>query len=397
MIRSHDRLEPIFILSCERSGSTLLRMIVDTHPDIACPGQLALGPTCARLYEMIYYSLGQRVQGSESERVAEVLKEVRSVVAGVMERYASARDKSIWCEKSTLNVDYLKILSRVFPNARYLWLYRNCMDVVQSCLDFSAFGFMDELAPYVRKDPRNLVGAMAENWLDKNQKIFELETTNPSRCFRIGYENLTRDPNVALPPVFRFLGVSWEPEIVTKIFSSEHDRGEGDTKANFSKQISTESIGKGRSIPSSALPDHLRRRIDDMNRCLGLESLETFYKKQDEVAGTDRLDLDRFFRSQLPQMIAERRKTIGNLRAVCQILVEGEGGGSWTIDRSGAEGVIRKEREISSADCVISINYSAFCALVEGKASVGEIHERRQVKVRGSQRLAIQFGMLVFG
>ena len=401
MLLPDDKSEPIFILSCERSGSTLLRVIVDTHPDIACPAQLSLGPTCANLYNTIYYSIGQRLAVSESERVAHVLREVRDTVGNVMTRYASSRGKRIWCEKTTLNVDYLKILSEVFPNARYLCLYRNCMDVVQSCLKFSALGFMEELAPYVRDDPRNLVAAMAESWLDKNTKILDFETRHPGRCFRVSYENLTLDPHKTIPAMFRFLGVSWDERILENIFSAEHDRGEGDLKVHFSKEISRDSIGKGRSIPSRSLPNRLQARIDVMNDCLGFASLDHFYKNPhgDPAATTkpERLDLDAFFRSQAPKIISQRRPEVGNLRGVRHIVVEGERGGAWTIDLSGVDSVIRKEQRGLAADCTIAIAHAAFCELVERRVSVGEIYERGQASVRGSEHLALQFAILLFG
>lgn len=392
--------EPVFILSCERSGSTLLRLIIDTHSEISCPGQLYLGQTCASLYKTVYYSLGQRLPGCESERVTQVLEEVKAIVGNVMERYASSRNKRIWCEKTTLNVDYLEILSNVFPNARYLCLYRNCMDVVQSCLKFSSLGFMGELAPYVSKDPENLVGAMAENWLDKNNKLIAFETKHQSQCFRVFYESVTSSPHTTIPAIFQFLGVRWEADILDKIFSSDHDRGEGDLKVHFSKEISKASIGRGQSIPLTAVPDHLQLRINAMNKCLGYDSLERFYKNQqrDQSAVTQahRLDLDGFFQS-LTKLISERRPKVANLRGICQFVVEGEGGGSWTIDLSGADSLIHKEQGNESADCTIAITYSAFSALAEGTASVGEVYERGQVSVRGSEHLALQFAILLFG
>ena len=40
---------PIFIASHARTGSTLLRYIIDTHPALCCPPELALGQLCSAL------------------------------------------------------------------------------------------------------------------------------------------------------------------------------------------------------------------------------------------------------------------------------------------------------------------------------------------------------------
>jgi hypothetical protein len=39
-----DARRPIFVLTVARSGSTLLRFILDSHPDLACPPETNIGP-----------------------------------------------------------------------------------------------------------------------------------------------------------------------------------------------------------------------------------------------------------------------------------------------------------------------------------------------------------------
>jgi hypothetical protein len=43
---------PIFILSCYRTGSTLMRYIFDTHPDVYSPPEVCLGDTAAQLAQL---------------------------------------------------------------------------------------------------------------------------------------------------------------------------------------------------------------------------------------------------------------------------------------------------------------------------------------------------------
>src|SRR5918996_23135 len=122
---------PIFVLSCERSGSTLLRYIIDTHPRVCSPAHLHLGQLCRNLYTSIFYSLGQTIEGTdEATRERLVAGEVRAIVDEFMQRYARAKGKRMWCEKTTENLQYLRFLCDVFPDAKYICLYRNCMDVV---------------------------------------------------------------------------------------------------------------------------------------------------------------------------------------------------------------------------------------------------------------------------
>ena len=60
----------VFILCTPRSGSSLLRYILDTHPAICCPGELSLGQLCKDLYTAFYYTVGQVRASSEESRDA---------------------------------------------------------------------------------------------------------------------------------------------------------------------------------------------------------------------------------------------------------------------------------------------------------------------------------------
>jgi protein-tyrosine sulfotransferase len=122
---SHVELtkQPIFILSCARSGSTMFRCIIDTDPNLCSPGHLSLGPLCSHLYATTYYSLGQLPNmETEEQRGQLAINETRRVVEDILGRYTQGKGKKNWGEKSTINIDHLKILAKVFPKAKYIYL-----------------------------------------------------------------------------------------------------------------------------------------------------------------------------------------------------------------------------------------------------------------------------------
>jgi hypothetical protein len=84
-------MPPVFVLSCERSGSTLLRYIIDTHPQVCSPAHLHLGQLCASLYTTILFSIGQTMEVTdETMRERLVAVETRRIVDELMDRYVSA-------------------------------------------------------------------------------------------------------------------------------------------------------------------------------------------------------------------------------------------------------------------------------------------------------------------
>lgn len=267
-------LQPAFVLSCERSGSTLLRWLLDSHSEVASPGELRLG----RLAYDLYVTLSRTVSACEDDRRAEVretLREVRAVLDGILGRYARARGKRVWCEKSPENLRYLEALANAYPDGRYVCLYRGCLDVVHSCLEASRDGFMDELSDYARRYPNNSVEAMVESWADKTSALLRFEFRNPELCRRVRYEDLVRTPESELRPIFELFGCSWEPEVLTRAFAERHDHGGGDMRIRQTASIETSRIGRGRHVPVERISAGLRRRVDSLSRKLGYPELES--------------------------------------------------------------------------------------------------------------------------
>ncbi|SMF97569.1 SCP-2 sterol transfer family protein [Methylomagnum ishizawai] len=397
---NHPATAPVFILSCPRSGSTLLRCIVDTHPEFCSPAQLGLGPVCAGLFNAAYYSLGQLPGvANEAERERIALVEVRQALSSLMDRYTLGKGKRRWCEKSTVNIDHLALLDKVFPEARYICLYRNSMDVVHSCLKFSPLGFMPELMPYVARRPDNLVAALAEHWLDQTGKLLAFEAETPSRCFRIGYEALVSDPGRVLPGLFAFLGSEWDAGLLDSIFTSHHDQGGGDIKVWLSREISQDSLGRGASIPSVHIPDSLRGTIDALHAKLGYPTLAEYYSAPcwgSPAAGDIAARIDQFMSHELGALLARQRETQTLPKGVCQLIVQGAAGGVWSLDLTGPESRIGiGERQ--SADCTLALADTTLCQILAGEKTVAAAYEQGEIDAGGDLGLAIQFGRLLLG
>jgi len=240
---------PVFVLSCPRSGSTLLRYILDTHPAIWSPGELALG----RLIKAHRFTL-TRVHaiaaGLDAEKTCQ--REVRTLITGLMTRETAARGKSVWCDKTPENLSFLPEIAWTFPDARFLCLYRKSLDVVHSSLEASRWGFMEELAPSAARAPQNLVEAMLENWAAMTSRMLALEASG-ARCFRIYYEGLVNAPESTMNQVCAFLGLPWDDGILARVFAQPHEAGGGDYEIRRLSSIDGSRIGRGAEIPLAVL------------------------------------------------------------------------------------------------------------------------------------------------
>lgn len=398
---------PIFVFTCERSGSTLLRCILDAHSEIYSPGEIGLGDLCQSLYNTILYTKGQSKDiTSESERERIITNEVRKIVANQMDGYVKDYGKQIWCDKSPANVHHLDILGKIFPSAKCICLYRNCLDVVSSCINLSKMGFMSELCSYVRKHPDNLVLAMIENWIEKTTKILEFEHKNSARCFRVTYESMVLNPEKTLSELFAFLGVASDGYALESVFSGTHDIGQvnGDLRMLFSDGIFTSSIGKGSEIPLTYIPDWHVEKMNDMLAEIGYpcgwhgHSLiadaeqPVFYNSQ---LSDMKQKVSEIFEVLFPRMLEGICNDFSTVTGVCRFVISGNGGNDWVMDFNNRP--VQIHSGTGDSDCTIAVSARNFLNIVNGRLGVVEAYEKGYIGASGNVNAAIKIGKVLFG
>ena len=404
MIRegTDNSASPIFIMASARSGSTLLRYIIDTHPDICCPAELNLGNLCSQLLQVHSYTTAQVSTAVQEREIQQrIYAEVRQTVSDIMLSYATARDKKNWCEKSSGNLVQADTLMKVFPGAKYVCLHRHCMDVVYSLLEMSRFGFVEWTVKYVHKNPRNIVAAMAEYWADYTERLLRFERQYSADCFRIKYETLVTDPSTTLKQLFAFLDVDWDQSLLDKIFSVHHDQGPGDIKISFEKDIHKNSLGKGSTILGSHLGS-MHERVNLLLEELGYSIVGPDWNvtphtnnaattiTENEISSSIR----EIFTQKFPRRLSERRNVLRGLEAVYKFIVPGNGNGVWMVD-------LREDVRVTTgngnANCTITISAGDLIAMVNGTLNPGEAFLQEKVNVAGDGNLAKKLGEILFG
>jgi protein-tyrosine sulfotransferase len=371
-----------FILSSARTGSTLTRFIVDTHPEIYCPAELEMGRLAASLYFSIA-TLEGRLDFPLQENTR-VLARVRQTLLEMMESYTVARGKKVWCEKSPANVPQRELLAAVFPEARFVCLYRHGLDVARSCLEASRFGFIPTLEEYVRRTPGDTVRAAVQYWVDDTTALLDFERKRPERSFRLRYEDVTEAPEAALEPMFRFLGVEWTPSLLDSVFTARHDPGIGDGYVRYSGRIHKDSRGLGRTLPLGTLPAELRSRLSSLLEELGYGE-EPAAAAAPPVPPPPGASGPRDFRETpawvFESLLPERlRRQLPATALSCTFVVQGEGGGAWTLE-AGKGGF----RLTPGGEALARIDVQAADLLdvVHGRANALKIVRDGRIRVSG--------------
>jgi hypothetical protein len=267
--------EPVFVLCNGRSGSTLLRFILDAHPELACPPETNVPALCAQLATVWSLIEGAPLSANRGDEPPEIPQAAIAGVRETMDRmvgsYLARRGKKRYCDKSLGTARYARLLQRVYPAARFVCVYRHPMDVIASGLEacpwgLSGYGF----DPYIAATPGNAVMALARVWADSVNAALAVEEELTGQCFRVRYEDLVADPEATAAELFGFVGVSSVPGISRSCFSAERERfGPADYKIWYTSKISSDSVGRGWSVPAAMIAPELLGVINEMAARLG--------------------------------------------------------------------------------------------------------------------------------
>jgi Sulfotransferase family len=273
--------DPVFVLCAGRSGSTLLRFLLDAHQDLACPPETRL-PWLARQLATAWTVIedaapsapsGPSANGNSADDAitAPVAAGLRRSLDPMMTCYLERRGKRRYCDKSLGAAQHAGLLLKIWPEARFICLYRHPMDVIASGIEASPWGLTSYgFEPYVGSPPDNNVAALARYWLDYTTSIVAAEERFTDHCLAVRYEDLVTDPDGQIERIFEFIGAAPAPGIVARCFGPGHQRfGPGDYKIWNTSGVSADSVGRGWTMPAGKIPAPVLGRVNELADVLG--------------------------------------------------------------------------------------------------------------------------------
>ncbi len=128
--RSAHRLvpEPVFVISSVRSGSTLLRVLLNSHPQIRAPHEMHLRTLAVDLTKPYTSKAMDQLDLDQSE--LEYLLWDR-----ILHRELVRSGKQIIVDKTPGNAGFWERLAAGWPKARYIFLLRHPASMVSSLIN----------------------------------------------------------------------------------------------------------------------------------------------------------------------------------------------------------------------------------------------------------------------
>jgi protein-tyrosine sulfotransferase len=281
-MRKDGLVRPVLLVGAARSGTTLLRLLLDAHGEIGCLAEVGI-PSLIEQLRRVWRMLTDEGAASVTSDLPDVHKEaIRRVILEAMNYYCARDGKRIYCDKSLDSVQHLESVRGIFPEARYLLLFRHAMDAVASGIEASPWGFHAYgYGPFVQSSPGNFVVGLANYWLWHVGHALAWEAAHPELCHRVRYEDLVRQPENTLAEIFGFLGVAADLSVLDRAFARVATAtGPGDYKVCHTSEVHAASIGRGKRIPLGMIPPPLLEAVNAKLEALGYESLASSWNAE---------------------------------------------------------------------------------------------------------------------
>jgi hypothetical protein len=209
---------PLILLGVSRSGTTLLRVILDRSPGIAIPDESFFVPLLARRHRGtvdIARFLDDLARlpvlaewGLSPADVAPRLRPglgVGEAIAAIFEAYAEKAGKPRWGDKTPMYMRHLPLLERLFPEAQYVHLVRDGRDAAVSFLRMPEGTFTRTWA-----HPES-AGDFAALWRVEVEGARELGgRVGPQRYHEARYEQLVAQPEETVREICAFAEIPFE-------------------------------------------------------------------------------------------------------------------------------------------------------------------------------------------
>jgi hypothetical protein len=205
--------EPVFVVGSQRSGTTLLAVLLDRHSGIAIPPETHFFGHFRRHLHRRDHPGGHQALIDEffrNRRAADMNLEPSAflnrfrrypanlphLLRAALEQYGASRGKPRPGEKTPSHLEFVPLIIQWFPGARVVCIVRDGRAAVLSAAKLGWY-------------KGDIVG-LSLKWRRNAARMMRFERRFPHQFTRVRYEDLLRHPRRVLSDIDRFIGIPFE-------------------------------------------------------------------------------------------------------------------------------------------------------------------------------------------
>jgi len=244
----YDRFTPIiFVGGMPRSGTTLMRTMLDAHPMVRCGQETRVIPRLLGMRNQWTKSQRESLRLMEAGVTPEILNEaITTFILEIIVRHG--KPAPFLCNKDPFTIKSTEYLYKMFPNSKYIFMIRDGRATTHSIISrhVTISGF--NLNSY-----RDVI----TKWNKAMDAMYQQCThVGPDICLMVKYEALVLHPVAETKRIMKFLNIPWS-----------------DTMLNHEQHIANISLSS------------VEKSTDQVIKPLYLEALTSWYDKfPDDVA-----------------------------------------------------------------------------------------------------------------
>lgn len=253
---------PVFLIGEQRSGSNLLRLILNNNLQLAAPhpphilqrfmpllplyGDLEVDENFKLLIQDVLELVRRNpIAWDIKIEKKDILHRVQkpsliAIFVAIMDIYATQKNASHWLCKSMQNIKWADVILEHLEAPKFIHLYRDPRDVV---LSFSN-AIVGNKNPY----------CITKQWVELQELCFSLQAKiKEDQFMALSYESLIKYPEKSIAQICEFLAIEFDENMLHYYIGEEAKKSAESSSLweNLSKPILANNVGKYRCMLSN--------------------------------------------------------------------------------------------------------------------------------------------------
>jgi protein-tyrosine sulfotransferase len=252
----------IFIGGSYRSGTTLMRVMLDAHPLIRCGQETRILP---RFLDFI-----QRQKLTDSVKLeqagiskASLDKATRTFISNII--YSQGKIAQNICTKDPETLKHIELLAQLYTNSKFILMIRDARATIYSVMkkNLSAGQYSQDYS---------------KNFIIWNRFIHNMYSqctrVGKTRCLPVFYEQLVLFPEKEMRKILKFLNIPWNESVL------KHEVQIGKKISTSIFEISTDQVTKGINLEglnnwAGNIPEDILKSLDELAPMLKILGYDT--------------------------------------------------------------------------------------------------------------------------